>query len=70
MDEIDQANATMEDFQAFALNLNRIGRDMQNYTGIYCIDCDEEIPVIRKAAQPGCCRCIGCQIKYERIRRG
>lgn len=31
----------------------------------YCEDCGEEIPAARRAAVPGCTRCIGCQTCFE-----
>lgn len=31
----------------------------------YCADCAEEIEPGRRAAVPGCTRCIGCQRKAE-----
>lgn len=34
-----------------------------------CIDCDDEIPEARRAAWPGCTRCVSCQAikeKYEK----
>jgi phage/conjugal plasmid C-4 type zinc finger TraR family protein len=31
-----------------------------------CEDCDEEIPLRRRQAVPGCIRCIECQTLYEK----
>lgn len=31
----------------------------------FCIDCNEEIPVVRREMVEGCKRCINCQIKKE-----
>lgn len=64
-DEIDQAQACNEDFQAFALQMHRINRENGNYTGEYCIDCEAPIPPERRRAAPGCLRCIDCQNDYE-----
>lgn len=41
MDEIDQAQQYSEDFQAFALKQQHIGREPTNYTGALCLDCEE-----------------------------
>lgn len=68
MDEVDQAQAVNEDFQAFALDLNKRQREPSNYTGAWCLDCDEVIPEARRAAVPGCTRCIDCQIDFEKLR--
>ncbi len=65
MDEIDQAQAYSEDFQAFALRQHQLGQEPGNYTGIYCMDCDDEIPEARRKAMPGCCRCVDCQEEHE-----
>lgn len=67
-DEIDQAQACNEDFQAFALELNQRSREPGTYTGIYCVECDEEIPEQRRKAMPGCRRCIDCQTLHENWR--
>ncbi|MDA8413010.1 MAG: TraR/DksA family transcriptional regulator [Desulfobacteraceae bacterium] len=65
MDEIDQAQSNNEDFQAFALKLNQRKREPGNYTGVWCLDCDEVIPEKRRQAVPGCRRCIDCQETFE-----
>lgn len=67
-DEIDQAQGHNEDFQAFALELNQRSREPGTYTGIYCVDCDEEIPAARREAQKNCRRCIDCQTLHENWR--
>jgi len=30
-----------------------------------CVDCETEIPPARRAAYPGCIRCVQCQEKRE-----
>lgn len=30
-----------------------------------CLECDDVIPEDRRAAEPGCLRCVGCQSEYE-----
>ncbi len=39
-------------------------------TSTECIDCDEEIPVDRRRAMPGCSRCITCQEEFELLSHG
>ena len=68
MDEIDQAQVYSDDFQAFAMQLNKISREPVNYSGIYCLDCNDEIPLKRRQAAPGCRRCIDCQTEFEKER--
>lgn len=34
----------------------------------HCEDCDGEIPVPRRAAVPGCTRCVACQASHEQRR--
>ena len=65
MDELDQAQAYSDDFQAYALKQHRIGQELSNYTGSHCLDCEEEIPEKRRQAKPGCRRCIDCQADFE-----
>lgn len=68
MDEIDQAQQYSEDFQAFALKQQHIGREPTNYTGALCLDCEEVIPIKRREVIPGCRRCINCQTLHENWR--
>lgn len=65
MDEFDLAQGHNEDFQAYALFYQRYHREPGSYSGDGCIDCDEPIPLPRKQAVPGCCRCITCQTEFE-----
>lgn len=37
----------------------------QEPSRLYCEDCDEVIPEIRRQKVPGCTRCVECQIIYE-----
>lgn len=68
MDEIDQAQNYNEDFQAFCLKQQQRDREPDNYTGLDCLDCGEEIPPERREAMPGCRRCIDCQTLHENWR--
>lgn len=65
MDDFDHAQRLNEDFQAFCLQHQQHDREPANYTGSDCIDCDEEIPIERRKAQPGCRRCVKCQNVFE-----
>ncbi|GFO67896.1 hypothetical protein GMLC_14750 [Geomonas limicola] len=67
-DEMDRVQTLNEDFQAFALDLNQRSREPANYTGTDCVDYGEEIPKARRAVNPGCRRCIGCQALHENWR--
>lgn len=31
----------------------------------HCLDCGEAIPVDRREALPGVCRCVGCQAQHD-----
>lgn len=71
MDEADQAQRYNEDFQAYCLeHRQKLGdhQDRPYYTGTACQDCDEEIPLKRRQALPGCRRCIDCQTLHENWR--
>lgn len=65
MDIIDDAQNINETFQAAALRMQQAAREPNNSTGAWCLDCDEVIPEKRRAAVPGCRRCIDCQIEFE-----
>ena len=76
MDIIDQAQQNDREFNEKALSEIRKRRDF--YTMLYdekplvvdgvhyCIDCGEDIPAARIAANPSAIRCIDCQAKKER----
>lgn len=64
-DEMDRVQAVNEDFQEFALGLNKRRREPANYTGADCVDCGEPIPEARRNAAPGCRRCVACQTLHE-----
>lgn len=59
-DEIDRAQAINEEHQAAALASYRRSRD-EGESLEECRDCGESIPEKRRAAAPGCTRCIDCQ---------
>lgn len=68
MDVIDDAQAANETFQAAVLEMQQRNREPANYTGSDCVDCGDEIPLKRREAQKGCCRCVDCQARAERSR--
>lgn len=65
MDDVDYIQADVEKFQTFALEQHQRGREADNNPGSDCIDCEEEIPLKRRQAKPGCRRCIDCQTLFE-----
>lgn len=64
-DEFDQIQAHVDQFQATALTEHLRGREPDDNQSVECIDCDQEIPLKRRQAKPGCRRCITCQQQYE-----
>lgn len=65
MDELDQIQAHVEQFQSLALEQHQLHRESDNNTTTVCVDCDDEIPIERRRAKPGCRRCITCQESFE-----
>jgi phage/conjugal plasmid C-4 type zinc finger TraR family protein len=65
MDELDLAALQSEAFQTDALNQFKRHRQPDNNPGTACIDCEEEIPLRRRQAIPGCLRCVDCQQQHE-----
>nr|WP_319491818.1 TraR/DksA C4-type zinc finger protein [uncultured Desulfobacter sp.] len=64
MDECDIAAGHEQFFRNMAIEKARCGDDQPICTE--CIDCGEPIPLARRKAMPGCCRCIPCQEAFER----
>lgn len=70
-DDIDRANERAEQMLADAL------RDQARRAGLAgktvadsafsCVDCDDDIPQLRREAIPGCQRCVYCQRDNERL---
>jgi phage/conjugal plasmid C-4 type zinc finger TraR family protein len=54
-----------EQFRADALTEQLRHCAPDNNPGNDCIDCDNEIPIERRQAKPGCLRCITCQETFE-----
>lgn len=65
MDEVDQYQPHDERFQTAALKQQQSNREPDDNPGADCIDCDNEIPLRRSLAKPGCRRCIDCQELFE-----
>lgn len=72
MDEVDQAQQINEQIQADALAAHRRRQGVSPHSsrftphgGTHCEVCDEPIPEARRAAMPGCTRCIDCQTILE-----
>lgn len=63
-DEIDRAQAINEEHQAMALASYRRSRGAGESLE-ECCDCGDPIPEKRRAAAPGCIRCIDCQRASE-----
>lgn len=67
MDIADKAAQTEELFFNLALKKQQI---TPQFSEIFCIDCDEEIPEARRTAIQGVKRCITCQEIHEKRRKG
>lgn len=59
----DQIDDTIND--AIVVARNKMAMSQTNKT-IYCFDCDEEIPLVRRKAIKGVERCINCQSALEK----
>jgi len=69
-DEADIAQAINEQHLQDALDNHRRRSDSRSITSgpRLCTDCEEEIPLKRREAVPGCTRCIDCQTLHENWR--
>ena len=69
-DEADIAQAINEQHlqDALADHARRTGSRSQTPGPRLCADCEEPIPEKRRAAVPGCTRCIDCQTLHENWR--
>jgi len=70
-DEIDRAQIVNEAFQedVLAAHLRRARKPTVADSALICIDCERPIPARRRAAVPGCTRCVECQAEYEQTWR-
>lgn len=64
-DELDQVQEHIDRFQNNALVEHQRHREPDDNASICCVDCDNEIPLKRRQAKPGCRRCIDCQETFE-----
>ena len=67
-DDVDRAQRINEQLQADALGAHRRKQLTVEDSYTDCIDCEEPIPEARRAAVPGCKRCIECQTLHENWR--
>ncbi|WP_429885364.1 TraR/DksA family transcriptional regulator [Geoalkalibacter halelectricus] len=63
-DEIDRAQAHNERHQEIALAAWR-ARQRGGSGRRHCLDCEEEIPMKRRTANPQAVRCVDCQGALE-----
>jgi phage/conjugal plasmid C-4 type zinc finger TraR family protein len=70
MDDVDLAQEINEGHiqRALALRLLPGTGQVKQPSRTECIDCEEPIPDGRRAAVPGCMRCIDCQTMLENWR--
>lgn len=71
MDEADIAQRQEERQRESAIEAALVRHtDEQHRIGdrVYCLDCADEIPETRLAANPRASRCIDCQAAHERRR--
>ena len=68
-DFADDASAVEELQRNAALSAHRINRAAVSAT--HCVECDEDIPELRRVKVPGCQRCASCQQDEEvRMKHG
>ena len=73
MDQADIADQVITEFLERAIAAARgIRVDTARYISstANCIVCGEKIPAKRKAAIPGCMRCVSCEEDYELSNKG
>lgn len=69
MDIIDNASEIEELQRNAALSAHRIDRNA--VSAEHCVECDDEIPDLRRVKVPGCQRCASCQQDEElRMKQG
>lgn len=63
-DEVDIASEQADEMteRSIAAIRNQVNSGESAY---FCIDCDEEIPELRREKVQGCKRCADCQSQYE-----
>lgn len=63
-DEVDIASEQAEEMMDRTISAIR-SKVHSGESAYFCIDCDEEIPELRREKVQGCKRCADCQSKYE-----
>lgn len=67
MDTIDRATAQAEyEEQERLARLERRLNRPQAIGAAHCVDCGDDIPAARRAANPHACRCLECQQYFEK----
>ena len=66
MDEVDQANKLIDHTTELGIR-SVLDKLSTSESEEYCLDCDEEIPELRRTAVRGVTRCIECQTLVERF---
>lgn len=67
-DQFDRAQALEALVRDEALITARAAAQPHGAALSHCADCGDEIPAARRAAAPGCTRCVVCQSLHERGR--
>lgn len=68
-DDVDRAGVLEQQLRDDALQAHQRRAKKAVGAGVaaeICQECDEPIPAARRAAAPGCARCVECQARLER----
>jgi phage/conjugal plasmid C-4 type zinc finger TraR family protein len=63
MDWLDEASAKTE--REREAGIARVRAQTAGLGGAFCVECDREIPPLRRKAMPSATRCIDCQEQRE-----
>jgi len=69
-DEIDIANDNAARILAGNIEAARGDAGKEGLGAETCEWCEEEIPMERRVAMPGCTLCVRCQAQKERLKHG
>lgn len=69
MDEIDKANESASRHLDYLVQVAR-GEQHSGPGAPTCAWCEEDIPMERRKAVPGCTLCVTCQSQKERLKHG
>lgn len=67
-DQIDRANELAEQEREHALA--KLRQKPTACSRLFCEDCDEPIPELRRNTVQGCTRCVECQQIFEHQQKG